>query len=115
LLTKTKVVEKDGFRSLVATEKIRLGETILHLPKIFKETRDKYSIQISENLHVDCSSSFVGAVNHSCDPSASVRHMRLIAWKCIEPGEAITINYRKTESHLSEHFKCDDCGEMMEW
>jgi len=112
---KMKVINDNGFKSVIATEKIKLGETIVSLPQKFKGTRDRYSIQVSHNLHVDCSDHIIGSINHNCDPSASVKHMRIIAWKCIEPGEEVTIDYRKTESHLSEYFKCSCCNELMEW
>ena len=112
---KVEIQDNGTFRSLVATEKIRLGETILMLPEVVQEVRDRYSVEALPGVHIDCGNSPVGSINHSCDPSAAVRHMRIVAWKCLEQGEAITIDYRKTETHLAESFKCSCCGTWMEW
>lgn len=106
---------EEGFRSLVATEHIRQGETILSLPTQTQNEPDVYSVEGFPGVHLDCSDSLVGAINHSCYANSAVRDMRIVAWKCIEPGDEITINYRMTETHLSNPFKCNDCGEWMEW
>lgn len=106
--TKVKVIG-DLFRSLVATERIRMGEEILTIPTTVISVPDKYSIEIVPGIHVKCDDSPVGAINHSCDPSAAVRSGKIIAWKCIQPDEAITIDYKKTEQKLSEPFDCV-CG-----
>lgn len=100
--------ETDG-RAIYATEKIRMGETIMDLPQVGQSDPDMYSIEISPGIHVDCSGSYVGALNHACDPNAAVRRGAIIAWKCIEPGDEITIDYKKTESKLAAPFNCM-CG-----
>lgn len=94
------------FRSLTATEKIRMGETIVDLPSVCQPNPDKYSIEIIEGVHVNCTDHPVGAINHSCDPNAAVRRGSIVAWRCIEPGESITIDYKKTERNLAEPFHC---------
>lgn len=99
-------VDDDGFRSLQATEKIRMGEVIVELPKISQPEADMYSIEIIPGVHVNCSKSLVGAINHGCDPNAAVRRGSIVAWRCIEPGENITIDYKKTEQKLAEPFDC---------
>lgn len=107
-MSKVKIIG-EYFRSLVATEKIRMGETIVDLPAKCQEKADKYSIEIIEGVHIDCADSPVGAINHSCDPNAAVRRGSIVAWRCIEPDEAITIDYRKTERNIANPFNCI-CG-----
>lgn len=102
-------VDDNGFRTLRATEKIRMGETIVELPQVSQPNPDKFSIELAPGIHVDCSKSIVGAINHGCEPSAAIRRGNVIAWKCIEPGEDITIDYKKTEQKLAEPFDCQ-CG-----
>ena len=97
------------FRSLFATEKIRQGETILTLPQATVQYPDMYSLEISPGIHVDCASSPAGAINHSCKPTAAVKDNRIVAWRCIEPGEEITLDYKKTEHKLAAPFRCN-CG-----
>lgn len=100
----------EGFhRKLVASRDISLGEVIVTLPLATQPEPDKYSIEASSGVHVDCSKSLAGACNHSCKPNAAVRHFRIIAWECIKAGEEITIDYRKTEHKLAVPFLCR-CG-----
>lgn len=105
---------EDG-RGLFATEDIRQGETILKLPEKTIPERDMYSIEIYPGVHVDCSDSLVGALNHACKANCAVRDGRIIAWECIKAGEELNINYRLTETHLSAPFTCKDCGQEMKW
>jgi SET domain-containing protein len=97
------------YRALFATEKIRQGETIITLPQSTVPNPDKYSLEIFPGIHVDCSYSPAGAINHSCRPSASVKGNRIVAWRCIQPGEEITLDYKRTEHKLSAPFDCN-CG-----
>lgn len=96
-------------KSLRATRKIRQGEVIVPLPKRTRFTPDKYSLEIAPGIHADCEYHLVGAINHSCDPNAALRNMRIVAWKCIEPGEEIRIDYKRTETKLAAPFDCE-CG-----
>lgn len=99
-----------GFeRDLVATDDFRQGEVILALPSVSQPLPDRHSIEIAPGVHADCTDSFAGAINHSCDPNAVVRNGRIIAWSCIKTGESIKIDYKRTESKLAEPFDCN-CG-----
>lgn len=98
-----------GFRSLVAFDDIRQGETILELPKMAQSNPDIYSIEIAPGVHLDCSEHYIGATNHSCDPNAAIRGNRLVAWSCIAAGDEICIDYKRTESKLAAPFDCK-CG-----
>lgn len=93
-------------RGLFAARRIRQGETIMFLPDRVQDERDMYSIEVFPGVHVDCSDSVVGALNHACKANAAVRDNRIVAWACIQEGEEITINYRMTETHLSNPFTC---------
>lgn len=105
------IYEKENGIGLFAQEHIYQGQTILELPVsdcLFEP--DQYSIQIAPGLHLDCKDHPVGAINHSCEPNAVIRGDRLVAWACIEKGEEITIDYKRTEQKLSFPFDCDCCG-----
>jgi hypothetical protein len=100
----------DGFqRSLKASRRIRQGETIVVLPQSSIPGPDQYSLEIYPGIHVDCSDSKAGAINHSCDPNAFVKENRVVAWKCILPGDEITLDYKATEQNLAVPFECA-CG-----
>jgi hypothetical protein len=96
-------------RSIKASQRIRQGETIVELPKIPLSEPDMYSIEIYPGIHVDCESSLAGAINHSCNPNAFVKENRIVAWKCINPGDEVTIDYRITETKMASPFYCK-CG-----
>lgn len=96
-------------RALFATGRFHQGETILTFPEVTQPMPDRYSIEISPGIHLDCSFVPAGAINHSCDPSASVRNGKLVAWRCLEEGDEVTIDYKKTEEKLAVPFHCQ-CG-----
>lgn len=103
------ILSDGDYRSLRATRRIRQGETIVDLPKIPLTAPDKYSLEIYPGVHVDCSQSKAGAINHNCSPNAFVKDTRVVAWKCILPGDEITLDYKITENKLAAPFNCD-CG-----
>lgn len=94
------------YRSLYALKDFRQGEQILLLPMATQELPDKYSIEAPPGIHLDCSFSLVGAINHSCLPNSAVRNGSVVAWRCIKVGEELTIDYKRTESRLAEPFNC---------
>src|SRR5262245_55703695 len=47
-------------------------------------------------------------LNHSCDPNAMRKGTRVFAWKAIQPGEELTIDYR-LNAFTSERWDCA-CG-----
>lgn len=96
-------------KSLRATRKIRQGEVIISLPQRTRFSPDKYSLEIAPGIHADCEHHMVGAINHSCEPNAALRNMRIVAFSCIERGEQITIDYKRTETQLAQPFDCE-CG-----
>ena len=109
-LKKIEIREYKHNKGIFALEHIYQGETILELPTDnYSFEPDKYSIQITPGLHLDCSNHPIRHMNHSCEPNASVRGDRIVAWACIEEGEQITIDYKKTENKLAVPFTCY-CG-----
>lgn len=104
---------EEGCRRLVATENIYVGRTIVLLPMKSLTEPDRYSIEASPGAHIDCTDSLAGAINHSCNPNARMRHFRIVAWECIKAGEEITIDYRVTESHIAFPFTCRCCGTLI--
>jgi len=99
----------EGQRSLVALKDFHQGEVIIELPQATLNGPDMYSIEVLPGIHVDCSFSPAGAINHSCDPNAAVRKNYIVAWNCIKEGDQITLDYKRTEHKLAAPFDCK-CG-----
>lgn len=104
--------ETDG-RWLEAVENIHQGETIIGLPLVGMTEPDMFSLEIEPGFHIDCSQSPAGAIQHSCQPNAAVKRFKIVAWKCINQGESITLDYRRTENKLAAPFTCH-CGHCPE-
>lgn len=100
---------ENGYRSLWSLRKFRQGQTILGLPLTTQAQPDKYSIEAWPGIHLDCELSLAGAINHSCEPNSAVKGGAIVAWNCIQPGEQITIDYKRTERKLASPFDCN-CG-----
>lgn len=99
----------DVGRDLIARDRFYQGDTILTLPLAPQPNPDRYSIEVIPGVHINCSDDYSGAINHSCNPNAAVRNRKIVAWTCIQPGDSITIDYKKTEQKLAEPFDCR-CG-----
>jgi hypothetical protein len=107
-------IESDvDYRKLVASRDILQGETIVTLPLKTLPGPDKYSVEASPGIHIDCTESLAGAINHACSPNAAVRHFRIVAWNCISQGDEITIDYMRTEYDMAVPFKCFCCGTLI--
>lgn len=105
----------DASRGIFATENIRQGATVLTLPLQTLDNPDEYSLEAWPGLHVDCSTSFAGAISHACKANCVVRNGKIVAWECIKAGDEICIDYRVTEAHLVNPFTCSCCGKLMQW
>ncbi len=95
-----------GVRSLRATTRFRQGEIIAYLPSSTVASPDRFSLEVLPGVHIDCSDSPVGAINHSCEPNAAVKSNYILAMACINEGEEITLDYKRTESKLASPFVC---------
>lgn len=109
VITRYEIENCGIYLDLVATDDFYQGETILILPTVTQPNPDKYSLEVSPGVHIDCSNDVSRAINHSCSPNAAVRNGRIIAWSCISMDDSITIDYNRTETKLFNPFDCG-CG-----
>lgn len=113
------VLVEDEQRRLIAIRDIRAGETIFTL--VGRETRvaTRYSIQVGPEMHLDSDDLATDAervndrywmyLNHSCEPSAWVKGLSIIALKDIASGDGVTFDYNTTEWDMASPFNCG-CG-----
>lgn len=106
-------------RRLVAVRDIAAGTEIFRL--VGRETRvpTRYSIQVGPEMHLDSDDLATDAerirerywmyLNHSCEPSAWVTGLAVVALKDIAAGEGVTFDYNATEWDMAEPFDCH-CG-----
>lgn len=106
-------------RRLIAARDIAAGAEIFRL--VGRETRipTRYSIQVGPEMHLDSDDLATDAerihdrywmyLNHSCEPSAVVRGLALVALRDIPSGDGVTFDYNATEWELAEPFDCR-CG-----
>lgn len=106
-------------RRLVATAPIAAGSVIFTL--VGRETRvaTRYSIQVGPEMHLDSDDlptddarvreRYWMYLNHSCDPSAWVRGLAVVALRDIAVGDGVTFDYNATEQAMAEPFDCH-CG-----
>lgn len=107
-------------RRLIAVRDLRAGETIFSL--VGRETRiaTRYSIQVGPEMHLDSDDLATDAervserywmyLNHSCEPSAWVKGLSIVALHDIAAGEGVTFDYNTTEWDMASPFDCG-CGE----
>ena len=106
-------------RRLVAAAPITAGSVIFTL--VGRETRvaTRYSIQVGPEMHLDSDDlptdegrvwdRYWMYLNHSCEPSAWIRGLSVIALRDIAVGEGVTFDYNATEHSMAEPFDCH-CG-----
>lgn len=100
----------NGFKSLITTEKISKGDTVLILGGKRSDTPDRLSVQIDKNLHaIDDETTQFQYLNHNCSPNTYFKGEELIALKDLEPGDHVVFDYNSTEYELSNPFTCI-CG-----
>lgn len=106
-------------RRLIATRAIKKGETIFTL--VGRETRvpTRYSIQVGPEMHLDSDDlstdddrvreRYWMYLNHSCEPSAWVKGLAVVALHDIAARDGVTFDYNTTEWAMAEPFDCH-CG-----
>lgn len=106
-------------RRLIAVQPIAAGTEIFLL--VGRETRiaTRYSVQVGPEMHLDSDDlptdeervrdRYWMYLNHSCEPSAWIRGLALIALRDIAPGDGVTFDYNATEFSMAEPFECH-CG-----
>ena len=114
-MNKVKVIKKNSYFTLVATERISKGEVILKLTGTLSGQPNKYSVQADETKHIfsfsddpnDPASSF-RFINHSCSPNSyfDIPNLTLLALKDIPKNEEVVYHYCTTEYDIAFPFTC---------
>lgn len=107
---------------LLATSTIRSGECLFRLKGDKVNHPSRFSVQIDQNLHIDLEGThsetevldryFWRFLNHSCEPTAAIRGMDVVALREIGQWEEITFDYDTTEYDMAEPFDCR-CGNLL--
>ena len=97
-----------------ATAAIPAGALILLMRGDLVGAPDRYSIQLSRDVHLRGEGSMADELRHACEPNARVEiegapPVRITALRDISPGEEVTIDYCATEEALASPFACG-CG-----
>ena len=115
MVRKIKIIEKNGYHSVIAATKISKRENIIALKGTVQFFPTKYSIQVDENKHLipflngpEDENSLWKFLNHSCAPNSyfDLSQMTLISLNEINTEEDISFNYCTTEYDMSSPFKC---------
>ncbi len=103
-------------RRLIATRPIAAGSVIFTLAGRETRVATRYSIQVGPEMHLDSDDLPTDAervrdrywmyLNHSCEPSAWVRGLEIVARRDLWPGEGVTFDYNSTEWAMAEPFTC---------
>ncbi|NEQ55246.1 MAG: SET domain-containing protein [Leptolyngbya sp. SIO3F4] len=98
-----------GFKSLVAQKNFLPGNCLASFYSL-KETSNPsyYSVQVSENRHIQLNPTQLQYINHSCSPNVffDTQAGEVICIKPIRIGEHITFFYPSTEWDMSNAFSC---------
>ncbi len=109
--SKLRLMEENGFRSLISDGIFESNEIILNFERNFVAVPDTVTLQIGENMHQLSrdKNAFENFVNHSCEPTAYIdfQNLSLKAFRKIEIGEVITYNYFTTDYHSKDIFNCN--------
>jgi hypothetical protein len=116
LTTKVAVVEAKGEYKVIATEDLSEGDIILTVEGRETDVASKYSVQISDTLHIDVDRPELVEqhperylwrfLNHQCEPNAYLKGRELHAISNIKNGEEITFNYNANEYEMASPFAC---------
>jgi len=72
---------------------------------------NKYTVQVSDEIHIILHPGFLQYMNHSCDPNVffDTKKMQLSSLKDIHAGDEFTFFYPSTEFAMASPFNCF-CG-----
>lgn len=72
---------------------------------------NKFTVQVSDEIHIILHPAFLQYMNHSCDPTVffDTKKMQLTALKDIEAGDELSFFYPSTEFAMASPFNCF-CG-----
>ncbi len=112
LLKNLKIIQGREMKQLNTNIFIPAGKKIVQFEGIKTRIPDKYSIQITNHLHLDIKGKPYAYLNHSCTPNTFIDTigLGLIALKDIAANTELTINYCATEFDMACWFDCI-CGE----
>lgn len=106
-------------RRAIAARQFVPGERIVTVAGLVHPEPSRHSLEVDTGVHVAPPANLDAAtlareypwvfLEHSCDPNARVVGRDVVAWRAIAPGEAVTFDYRTTESELAAPFPCT-CG-----
>jgi hypothetical protein len=99
-----------GQRRAIALVAAKKGNTLCSYNGV-RETRNRYTIQVSESEHLLVDPEELRFINHSCDPNVifDTERMVLRALRTIAPGDDLVYFYPATEWDMAEPFDCH-CG-----
>ncbi|KAF5830007.1 hypothetical protein DUNSADRAFT_15181 [Dunaliella salina] len=116
LATPLSVLERrthpSGQSSLHTTGTFAAGEDICAFkPKQLLGQPTMYSVQVSEDTHIELDPEILRYANHSCAPSVffDTAAGKVVALTDLQAGDEVTFFYPSTEFKMSEPFSCG-CG-----
>jgi hypothetical protein len=91
------------------------GDVVYEFEGTVSSVQTTTSIQISKYEHVE--DSLMRYFNHSCDPNMEFvvgeeKH-QMVAIKDIGEGDEVTFDYRTTEEHIHNSFRCRCCNNVI--
>ena len=110
------VADLNGQLTLVGTELIQAGRSVIEIAGRLTDEPSRYSVQVGIDLHVDVDVPALVEkhperylwrfLNHRCEPNTYIRGQELIALKPIHPGEEVSFNYNANEYQMAVPFEC---------
>lgn len=109
-MSKIDIIQTTKGRSTVTQEFIPKGKVVLDVKGEKTTERNRYSIQIGENEHINPELDGGKYMNHSCDPNCEMNEdLQMVALNDINAGDELTFDYTTTESEIIAPFDCK-CG-----
>lgn len=104
------LVEKDGFRSLIAKDFFEPDQLILEFEQNFVAKPNNFTFRIDENLHQLSTdpNAWENYINHDCEPNGYIefKNFSFVALRKIFPGEVLSYNYFTTDWDDEDVFTC---------
>jgi hypothetical protein len=104
--------KETGEKSLHATIPLKKGDifSCFEAAETLSEP-NKYTVQVSDQVHIILHPEFLQYMNHSCDPNVffDTGNLRLSCLKDIAVGDEFTFFYPSTEFAMASPFNCF-CG-----
>jgi hypothetical protein len=101
-----------GEKSLHATVPFKAGQVLAAFEAAETLTEpNKYTVQVSDEIHIILEPEFLQYINHSCDPNVffDTSSMEISCLKNIDAADELTFFYPSTEFEMASPFNCF-CG-----